>query len=813
MIKIILPDSYNFQDPIASLVNVHSKGVDKDWIEKRAAAPEFVKTFSEIRPEKDHSLLHLIAMGASDVYSTNRNGDGFFKFARELDLIDPNWRSQKLANGDSHVKSADTFANRTDTGLFDRYSTFEKFANVYKHHKNKPSKGDKIYGSVKAAAYNNDMDRVELLVQVPDDEWREELHKLASGEGVPFSMACIVNPSTPILTSRGYVAISDINVGDMVATHKNRWRKVTKLMRRKYTGPVCKVTMSDFPFTLVLTADHPMLASLSRQHAMLVSSNPGGEELLKNKPIDNTGGDWLHVHHLKSGDWVMCVPPPEFDCKPVSSSSLAYMLGEILCDPTKNLSNFKDPAGKRGIYGGMYTAGYDAKIAYIAALVDSNKCTIGPKIIWNEDDYYVMLQVRDLLHSCGIWNRVIADTITRDGKTVPTFKVNIPWEFCRPLLKYSTRLSEPEHVATIMEASDGLNESYDLYLNYQIKKVDIVNLVETQVYNIEVEEDHSYIMAGFVSHNCKVPYDICSYCGHKGKNRGEYCEHLAKSLGTLDKTGHIITAVNDYPTFFDISRVNRPADRIAWGLVKSASALLGAADLAIEMGYDEYPDLSVIAASNPKAIGDRIELLGKLAEIEKEIPVHVHKIKSGISKVGIDDRKLMTLAGKHEKLGSLLKALNDEQILLPISTFAKLVFGNNEKIASIAKQSSKQLASLFTNCFVNLLESTASNLSYNSANTTDGYCEKIASDLSSELSLDRKCLERRFIRNILTNDAANTRENDNIKLASGTNELQQVQQLLAQYASYELSFLLDQEKMSNYDGLVCSVIAQNLSQV
>lgn len=38
---------------------------------------------------------------------------------------------------------------------------------------------------------------------------------------------------TPVLTSRGYVPIADVSVGDEVLTHTNKWRKVTHVMNRE----------------------------------------------------------------------------------------------------------------------------------------------------------------------------------------------------------------------------------------------------------------------------------------------------------------------------------------------------------------------------------------------------------------------------------------------------------------------------------------------------------------------------------------------------------------------------------------------------
>jgi hypothetical protein len=73
---------------------------------------------------------------------------------------------------------------------------------------------------------------------------------------------------------------------------------------------------------------------------------------------------------------------------------------------------------------------------------------------------------------------------------------------------------------------------------------------------------------------CKVPFDRCSVCGAKRKTPGDKneCDHIKYNLGKIMEDGTQIGTYNDDPTWFDISFVGRPADRIAWSL-KVASAM------------------------------------------------------------------------------------------------------------------------------------------------------------------------------------------------------------------------------------------------
>ena len=155
MIKVVDPAGFNFDQPIMSLVDVHSRGVDSSWLTKTAAV--LTKEMLEIRPEKGVTFMHLIALGDMESYGHNRNGDGFPKEANEK-----------------------------------YHHTFVTHANFYRHHKNKPERGHKVYGNVKYSSYNPAMRRVELIIGIKDKDAPDTIQKVASGQDIPVSMACMV---------------------------------------------------------------------------------------------------------------------------------------------------------------------------------------------------------------------------------------------------------------------------------------------------------------------------------------------------------------------------------------------------------------------------------------------------------------------------------------------------------------------------------------------------------------------------------------------------------------------------------------------
>lgn len=165
MIKVIQPSSQDFSEPVSSLIKISSRGLigaDRQAFVKRAGA-EFADKLANIKFAKDEIPVHLIAIGATEDYGPNRNGDGFTR---------------------------DCCKNY--------HHTFEKFARFYRDHANKnPAKS---FGIVKASAYHEPMRRIELIVALNGSKEAadrnggliadKEMDKLANAQDIAVSMAC-----------------------------------------------------------------------------------------------------------------------------------------------------------------------------------------------------------------------------------------------------------------------------------------------------------------------------------------------------------------------------------------------------------------------------------------------------------------------------------------------------------------------------------------------------------------------------------------------------------------------------------------------
>lgn len=106
-------------------------------------------------PDKDHFACHLIAMGAGEIYSHNRNGDFF---------------PEEMLKRSHH--------------------TFVTNGHLFREHRNTDPK--LAIGHIKASAYNDNMHRVELIVHGHKKKAEAEYESIKKGEPRAYSMSVSV---------------------------------------------------------------------------------------------------------------------------------------------------------------------------------------------------------------------------------------------------------------------------------------------------------------------------------------------------------------------------------------------------------------------------------------------------------------------------------------------------------------------------------------------------------------------------------------------------------------------------------------------
>jgi hypothetical protein len=167
MEKVISPHAWDFGVPATELIKFSSRGLrgsDLTQLIKRAGH-EFADRLRDLRLPEGVVPAHLIAVGSTERYGPNRNGDGF-----------------KIAACQKY------------------HDTFVKHAKPYRHHQNRSPSPH--YGVVKESYFNEPMSRIELLLLYNGDAKTaaenggliadQEIEKLANGRDLPHSMACLI---------------------------------------------------------------------------------------------------------------------------------------------------------------------------------------------------------------------------------------------------------------------------------------------------------------------------------------------------------------------------------------------------------------------------------------------------------------------------------------------------------------------------------------------------------------------------------------------------------------------------------------------
>lgn len=101
-----------------------------------------------------------------------------------------------------------------------------------------------------------------LLLENVRDIYKGEISIICNPEIKPYDVC--LDGDTPILTSIGYKAIKDIEIGELVYTHKGNLLKVSQLFQRKPAEQIYKVKCKNDPEPLIITENHPVFSLLDR---------------------------------------------------------------------------------------------------------------------------------------------------------------------------------------------------------------------------------------------------------------------------------------------------------------------------------------------------------------------------------------------------------------------------------------------------------------------------------------------------------------------------------------------------------------------
>lgn len=680
--------------------------------------------------------IHLIAMGSTEYFSSNRNGDGF----KEATL-------------------------RRD------HPSFVKKAYFFRDHCNQDPR--RSYGIVKASFYNEDMHRVELICALNGTKEAaernkglladKEMDKLASDREIQVSMATRVPydvcfpAGTPVEVPDGQKAIDEIAVGDRVRTHTGEYRAVTRLIRNPHSGTMVAAEIFGLPDQLKMTEHHPVLVARQEQFRRCRGSVQGkkrrhtyrdGDTCVTCKTRATTHLDWVAARDLHVGDYL--VHPVRRPGDVTVGTARAYLAGCY----TGNGSPIRQRRGRQrdgekqlqGLAFSLATAHPEVvrKVQAAATTVHgrlqpvhpagsnreavqahvyhqklagdclrwvgegSHTKTLAEEVFsWCREDRLALLA--GLLDTDGsvdhgaciglgriasvnqrlaeqvqklFWGLGIVATLNRQrcsggfsAATTECYVVVVPASGVVQLAAYSAK------AAGVAAPSFQRSRAFLVgdYLHLPVLELRHYH-EECDVFNLSVEEHESYIANHVAVHNC-------SYCGNKAPTRREYCTDKTcgggglrdNITGTL-KCGHVLHADNPYCSFFDISHVTRGADptaAVTGRLEKAASAILSGAELA-----------EILAPGVPGWLdGDTDTPLCKLARALDELDQDELPAMASLDHLPLPPASV--------KLAEALRALADEKVILSLPDYLHLASGDREKAAACARETAPALPGLF----------------------------------------------------------------------------------------------------------------------
>lgn len=330
-------------------------------------------------------------------------------------------------------------------------------------------------------------------------------HKLEPVDVIIGGSPCFP-AETMVLTAAGYIPIADIKVGDLVLTHKGRWKPVTATGSRQAETYLLKGNVD-----LETTENHPIYSSVR-----------DGEAL-------TDVGEWTKAIDMKSKHWAT----PMYFNNPANFPDLTtpeyfyfllgmwYMNGFVYDDCAVMYYNRSDQStiSKMLTKLGCTDNSVEFKVDIgMLSIVSHDFIKFIQKLCTNTAFKQISLNILTARKSCkyafaaGLTlNHSLCDWDSVDHNFLLTIKQKSDALILRHLfesLKEDTRLMcEFDTYFLVIQGVFGSNSGFDgircgNHKWYECTSVNKTGEVKT-VYNISVKDDESYVADSIVVHNCQ----------------------------------------------------------------------------------------------------------------------------------------------------------------------------------------------------------------------------------------------------------------------------------------------------------------------
>ncbi|WP_353208364.1 hypothetical protein [Sphingorhabdus sp.] len=751
MIKVIQPHAQDFSEPVAALIKISSRGLigaDKQDFVKRAGA-EFAEKALHIKLAKDEVPVHLIAIGATEDYGPNRNGDGFTrecceKYHPTFEKFARFYRDHCFPAGTAVVMADRTRKPIEQVRLGDMVATLDGPKPVTQLMRNEydgPGMRLKLSGVhtelVATAAHPVlVLRRKQLHCCHKYNRLGKTAHGLLCRE-FRAGLAAVVPTYVPVdeICANDYVLIPKPRCGSRLVepafarligwvgsegclgangsiqftfATKNTADIVSVTECLRQNGCHVGLTVRDDGLTQLSSCSKQLVAELSRYVCGKLS-----QKRLTAATLQLSRESLLELMSAYiEGDGHVSRKPPHRGQLRIRSSSpqmLASLTDIIRALDLPVTVQWDIPSGQMvsptngAVYNhaGSGTATVNAHYADVLAVKTrkrhAHKSARAAEIL--------------TLNGCQLV-RVLAATPITISEPVYNLEVAGPHHYIANEVVVHNCNKNPAKSFGIVKAS---------HYNEPMRRIELICalngskeaaerngglIADKEIEKLANDKDIAVSMA------CKIPFDKCSSCGNSAKTRAEYCdsiEHgghckaggLKHNIGRVMEDGHVLHADNPNPSFFDISHVFRPADRIAYvsGKLEKAAGVgvLSGAELAEQLGVTAPIGFDTDGQASKRA-SLQLEVLTQLVQAEKLASADA----AGWAQVALSAAPAVQPpidmnTCPSVKIASVFRGLADAGVILPLRDFLQLT----------VKASSDQLVGAVANALPNIFSKIA----------------------------------------------------------------------------------------------------------
>ena len=349
---------------------------------------------------------------------------------------------------------------------------------------------------------------------------------------------------TPVLTATGFKAIEEVTLADELMTDRARYRPITNMQRKIYSGDMVSFRCRYSPHEIVCTENHPLFAKLPGSDPMWIPASTLTVEHLIGVPVNSQSqsprfiferrcnretskeiefnitspDDWFTIGYFMGDGWVQNTRKADGRLQyrvsfVIADHQVHDILPRLLKSMHLTVSRGGDGACTKYVCHnikwwtvlstlGKYAHGKtipqwveDAPIGSLQAFLDGYGAADGSCRYKNNNDHerlatvsmdlaYGMQRVlMKLGHIASVQYTARAPTTVINGRTVSQRgSYNLEW------------VPQPKR-RCVSHCRDG-------YGWLKVARLSSAEVHDVPVYNFEVEEDHSYVVRNLAVHNC-----------------------------------------------------------------------------------------------------------------------------------------------------------------------------------------------------------------------------------------------------------------------------------------------------------------------